>query len=82
MTQQSLDDFGAESDDDPGLRINRPDPETLSDDATLDDTSCPWCLAPASHFRHLGDGRVGCGNCHAVIPTDADWYNEGEKIVV
>lgn len=46
------------------------------------DGCCPWCLAASETFKHHADGRVGCGNCEAVIPTDADWYQRGEKIII
>lgn len=44
--------------------------------------SCPWCLYPAEQFREYDDGSVGCEHCHACIPVEADWYQEGQKIVV
>lgn len=43
------------------------------------DDSCPWCLAPADDFSQAVDGTVSCGNCEAVIPVDADWYQSGQK---
>jgi hypothetical protein len=46
------------------------------------DGCCPWCLSGTGIFEHHEDGRVGCGNCDAVIPIDADWYERGEKIVI
>lgn len=53
----------------------------LSENATLDDDSCPWCLHPASEFRDLDmNDKIGCPNCGGVIPVDAEWYQNGEKI--
>jgi hypothetical protein len=43
---------------------------------------CPWCLSAAETFEQYDDGRVGCGNCDAVIPIGADWFERGEKIIV
>ena len=45
------------------------------------DGCCPWCLAAAETFEHHGDG-ARCGYCDARIPTDADWFERGEKIVL
>lgn len=44
------------------------------------DDSCPWCLGPASDFVEHADGRVGCPHCDSIIPTDAEWYQDGEKV--
>jgi hypothetical protein len=66
----------------------------VSEDAVMDDESCPWCLHPSDEFivkresdddvegRLICDPQVSCPNCSAVIPVDAEWYQEGEKIVV
>lgn len=41
--------------------------------------SCPWCLCHERHFREAPSG-TGCPNCSALIPTDAEWYQRGEKV--
>jgi hypothetical protein len=53
------------------------------------DDSCPWCLGSADDFVTKTnddvtgtlprDPQVSCGHCSAVIPTDMDWYQRGEK---
>lgn len=60
----------------------------LYHEPSLDDDSCPWCLAPSTEFYEHNDesivgepGKVCCGNCGAAIPTDAEWYQNGKKIV-
>ena len=67
---------------------------SISDDASLSDYSCPWCLHPADDFtvrRNSDDDVIGelpmdpqisCGNCSAVIPVHAAWYKRGEKICI
>lgn len=47
----------------------------------LTEDSCPWCLAPASEFRENDNGTVACDNCSSAIPIEAEWYQEGKKIV-
>jgi hypothetical protein len=42
---------------------------------------CPWCLANPETFEH-GDGRPRCEFCDSAIPTETEWYQRGEKIVV
>ena len=44
--------------------------------------SCPWCCAPPSEFTVNSLGQTGCGHCDAVIPIDASWYHEGEKVII
>jgi hypothetical protein len=44
-----------------------------------DPLSCPWCLAPPEMFHNVPNG-VGCTRCEALIPTESEWYQRGEKI--
>lgn len=62
---------------------NRGKDLTLYDDPSLDDDSCPWCLAPSSEFRDNDhNDKIGCSNCGGVIPVDADWYQDGRKQIL
>lgn len=96
MGQNSLDRWGLEGgSDDPTPRGRAPKKGMRSDvksykhhladnaDPFADD-SCPWCCAPADDFTTelSSDDSVGCGNCSARIPVDAEWYKRGEKIVL
>jgi hypothetical protein len=45
------------------------------------DGCCPWCLSAPETFEY-GDGRPRCGFCDSAIPTETEWYQRGEKIVV
>lgn len=52
---------------------------------SLDDDSCPWCLAPPAEFKDQLEehpGEVACTFCQSVIPVHMDWYQRGEKIVI
>lgn len=84
-------DSGVESSD--GQRGPSPfaDPR-LSEEATVTEYSCPWCLHPADDFktrprnddveRSWTNPRVSCSNCDAVIPIHSTWYKRGEKVCV
>lgn len=48
----------------------------VSDRAT---ESCPWCYTPPESFEN-GPTGVSCPTCSAVIPVDAAWYQDGEKV--
>lgn len=87
MGQATLGDFGAGVEEEP--EPTGPDVEAvrnklqfiISDRSSLSDLSCPWCLCDGQHFEDDGE-QVGCPDCSAVIPTEADWYQRGEKIVI
>jgi len=97
MTQSSLGDFVASTDDTADTPGGKDDEDGTQqrghsrlqvamrlapDDAEpFADDSCPWCLAPADRFDR-SDGSVECMNCTSRIPIDATWYQRGEKICV
>ena len=58
------------------------DPTLAPPDQRGGDGCCPWCLAATNTFEHREDGRVRCGYCDATIPVGAEWYEQGEKIIV
>ena len=45
------------------------------------DKSCPWCFAPEELFRVNHQGFLGCPVCGGQIPEDAEWYQEGHKMI-
>lgn len=90
MTEQTeLDGFTGDSDSDDEIQTGpRKDvqalkkmPENAEPWATL---SCPWCCAPEEDLTTelSEDDSVGCSNCEASIPVDAEWYLNGEKVIV
>jgi hypothetical protein len=79
LTDNDTDD----SDTDDPAPIESTDYTTLAPtDQRGGDGCCPWCLSSAETFEHHDNGTVGCSHCGAAIPTDADWYERGEKIVI
>ena len=42
--------------------------------------SCPWCYAPPELYHETELGPA-CSVCNSVIPTDAEWYKNGVKLV-
>ena len=45
------------------------------------DLCCPWCLGTKEDFEDVPMG-VGCPHCGSLVPTEAEWYRSGEKIIV
>jgi hypothetical protein len=80
--------LSGESDDDPAETPTTERESSSSAKANLappdqrgGEDCCPWCLANPETFEH-SDGRPRCEFCDSPIPTETDWYQRGEKIVV
>lgn len=88
--QSTLDGFSAtpepEGSETHGLRSDVRAYDRMPEDAEPTNTlSCPWCCTPPEKFRKrevAGRTIIGCSNCSAVIPHEAEWYLNGDKIIL
>lgn len=80
--QEWMDELDDSPTEEPTAEVSKPPwMNTLAPDAKpFDDESCPWCAAPAEGFTRNNMGQLACGNVGHVIPEDAEWYQNGEKV--